>query len=138
MKYAWVKPLIDKKANSVLNGFIAIVNGPKLKPNELWFDQGRELYNKLMQKWLDDNILMCLTHSEVKSVVAERFIRTFKDKIYKKWQLMLVNLMLVMNTIILIIFLSVKNLFILIILLCLKNLNRVIKLIKYQNIFSKG
>ena len=38
-----------------------------------------------MQKWLGDNdILMYLTHNEGKSVVVERFIRTLKDKIYKK------------------------------------------------------
>ena len=37
-----------------------------------------------MQKWLNDNnILMYSTHNEVKSVVAERFIRTLKGKIYK-------------------------------------------------------
>ena len=36
-----------------------------------------------MQKWLDDNdILMYLTLSEGKSVVAERFLRTLKGKIY--------------------------------------------------------
>ena len=38
-----------------------------------------------MQKWLDDNdILMYLTHNEGKSVVAERFIKISKGKIYKK------------------------------------------------------
>ena len=38
-----------------------------------------------MQKWLDDNdILMYSTHNEGMSVVAERFIRTLKNKIYKK------------------------------------------------------
>ena len=38
-----------------------------------------------MQKWLDDNdILMYSTHNEGKSVVAERFIRTLKGRIYKK------------------------------------------------------
>ena len=38
-----------------------------------------------MQKWLDDNdILIYLTHNEAKSVVAERFMRTLKDKIYKQ------------------------------------------------------
>ena len=37
-----------------------------------------------MQKWLDDDdTLMYLTHSEGKSVVAERFLRTLKGKIYK-------------------------------------------------------
>ena len=36
-----------------------------------------------MQKWLDDNdILMYSTHNEGKSVVAERFIRTLKARIY--------------------------------------------------------
>ena len=38
-----------------------------------------------MQKRLDDNnILMYSTHNENKSVVAERFIRTFKKNISKK------------------------------------------------------
>ena len=26
-----------------------------LKPNKLWVDEGREVYNKLMQEWLDNN-----------------------------------------------------------------------------------
>ena len=38
-----------------------------------------------MQKWSNDNnISMYSTHNEGKSVVAERFIRNLKDKIYKK------------------------------------------------------
>ena len=37
------------------------------KPNKLWFDQGTDFDNKLMQKWLDDSdILMYLTYNEVK------------------------------------------------------------------------
>ena len=45
-----------------------------------------------MQEWLDDNdILMYLTHNEGKLVIAERFIRTLKAKIYKKRQLMIEN-----------------------------------------------
>ena len=37
-----------------------------------------------MQKWLDDNnILMYSTHNEGKSVVAERFLKILKGKIYK-------------------------------------------------------
>ena len=36
-----------------------------------------------MQKWLDDNdISVYSTHNEGKPVVAERFIRTLKSKIY--------------------------------------------------------
>ena len=38
-----------------------------------------------MPNWLEDNgILMYLTNKVGKSVVAERFIRTLKGKIYKK------------------------------------------------------
>ena len=40
-KYAWVKPLKDKKGKTVLNSFIKIVNESNSKPNKLWIDQGR-------------------------------------------------------------------------------------------------
>ena len=36
-----------------------------------------------MQQWLDNNVSMYLTHSEGKSIIAERFIKTLKA-IYKK------------------------------------------------------
>ena len=66
------------------------------KPNKLWVDQGRESDNKLMQKWLNDSdILMYSMYDGGKSVVAKRFIKTLKGKIYKKRQLMIVNLILV-------------------------------------------
>ena len=81
-KYA---PLKDKKGRTVLNVFVEIVNESNRKPNKLWVDQGREFYNKLMQEWLDNNdILMYSTHNEGTSVIAERFIKTLKAKIYKK------------------------------------------------------
>ena len=84
-KYGWVKHLKDKKAKTVLHGNIEIVRESKFKPNKLWFDQGKGFYDSFMQKWLDANdILMCWTHNEGKSIVAERFIRTLKSKIYKQ------------------------------------------------------
>ena len=67
------------------NAFIKIVNKSNHKPNKLWVDQERELHNKLMQEWLDNNdILMCSTNSEGKSVSNDRFIKILKAKIYKK------------------------------------------------------
>ena len=76
MKYVWAKFLKDKKCKSVLNAFIEIVNESNRKPNKLWFDQGRETYNKLMEERLDNNnILMYYTQNEGKSVIAERFIK---------------------------------------------------------------
>ena len=61
-----------------------IVNESDRKPNKFWVDQGREFYNKLMQEWLDNDILIYSTHNEGKSVTAERFIKTLKAKIHKK------------------------------------------------------
>ena len=48
-------------------------------------NQGSELYNRVfLKKWLSDNdIIMYSTFNEGKSVVAERFIRTLKNKLYK-------------------------------------------------------
>ena len=40
-KYAWVKPLKDKKAKTVLKAFIETVNESNRKPNKLWVDQGK-------------------------------------------------------------------------------------------------
>ena len=40
-KYAWVKPLKDKKGKRVLNDFMEIVNESNRKSNKLWVDQGR-------------------------------------------------------------------------------------------------
>ena len=54
------------------------------KPNKIWVDKGSEFYNISFKKWLKDNdIEMYSTNNEGKSVVAERFIRTLKTKIYK-------------------------------------------------------
>ena len=73
-----------------------IVNESNCKPKKLWVDQGREPYNKLMPEWVDNNdILMYSTHDEGKSVISERFIKVLKAQIYKKWQLIIANLILV-------------------------------------------
>ena len=82
-KYAWVKPLKDKKGKTVLNAFIGISKFNR-KPNKWLVDQGTELYNKLLQEWLDNkDILMYSTHNEGKSVIAERLIKTLKAEIDK-------------------------------------------------------
>ena len=83
-KYAWVVPLKDKTGTTIVNAFQSILNNSKRKPNEIWVDQGSEFYNNVFKKWLKENsIEIYSTHNEGKSVVAERFIRTLKNKIYK-------------------------------------------------------
>ena len=83
-KYAWVVPLKDKKGLSIVNAFQSILKRSNRKPNKILVDQGSEFYNNVFKKWLKDNgISMYSTYSEGKSVVAERFVRTLKYKIYK-------------------------------------------------------
>ena len=83
-KYAWVVPLKDKKGASIVNAFQKILEQSARKPHKIWVDKGSEFYNSYFKKWLkDNNIEMHSTNNEGKSVVAERFIRTLKNKIYK-------------------------------------------------------
>ena len=91
-KYAWVVPLKDKKVASIVNTFQKILDDSNRseakskgrKPNKIWVDKGSKFYNSSFKKWLKDkDIEMYSIHYEGKSVVAERFIRTLKTKIYK-------------------------------------------------------
>ena len=83
-KYAFVVPLKDKKGISVTNRFNKIIKQFGTKPNKIWVDQGSEFYNHVFKRWLSrNNIIMYSTYNEGKSVVAERFIRTLKNKLYK-------------------------------------------------------
>ena len=83
-KYAFVVPLKDKKGISIANAFNKIIKQSGRKPNKIWVDQGGEFYNNVFKKRLSDNeIITYSTYNEGKSVVAESFIRTLKNKLYK-------------------------------------------------------
>ena len=82
-KYAWVIPLKDKRGISIVNAFQKMISKGR-KPNKVWFDQGNEFYNDSFKDFLKmTNIKMDSTYNEGKPVVAERFIRTLKNKIFK-------------------------------------------------------
>ena len=83
-RYVWVAPLKDKRIASIVNGFQSVLKKSKRKPNKIWLDHGSEFYNKIFNNFLKNNdIEMYSTHNEGKPVVAERFIKTLKNKIYK-------------------------------------------------------
>ena len=91
-KYAWVVPLKDEKRVNIVNAFQSILKKSNKKPNKIWLDKGSEFYSNSFRKWLQENdIAMYSTHSEGKSVVTERFIRTLKDRIYKHMASILKN-----------------------------------------------
>ena len=82
-KYARVVPIKDKKGTSIVKAFKKIIS-KKRNPNKIWVDQGSEFYNQSFKDFLKINdIEMYSTFHEGKSVVAERFIRTLKNKIFK-------------------------------------------------------
>ena len=83
-KYAWVIPRTDKKGTSIVKAFKRILSNSNGKPNKIWVDQDSEFHNKSFKDFLKiNNIEMYSTYNEGKSVVAERFIRTLKNKIFK-------------------------------------------------------
>ena len=83
-KYAWVVPIKDKKGTSIVSVFKKILSDSNRKPNKIWVDLGSEFYSNPFKDVLKINsIEMYSTYNEGKSVVAERFIRTLKNKIFK-------------------------------------------------------
>ena len=82
-KYIWVVPIKDKKGISIVNGIKKIIAEGR-KPNKIWTDQGSEFYNNAFTDFLKlNNIKMYSICNERKFVVAERFIRTMKNKTSK-------------------------------------------------------
>ena len=88
-KYSWVVPLKDKKGVIIVSPFQKILDDSTelhsmRKSNQIWVGKRSEFYNISFKIWLNDNYIeMYLKHKEGKSVVAERFTRTLKTKIYK-------------------------------------------------------
>ena len=82
-KYAWVISVKDKKGVSIINAIKKLISEGR-KPNKIWVDQDSEFYNNSFKDFLEmKNIEVYSTYNEEKSVVAERFIRTLKNKIFK-------------------------------------------------------
>ena len=84
-KYSWVIPLKDKRGITIKNALQKIFKERKCK--FLWTDKGKEFYNKQVQDLLNENNikLYSTNNSEIKSAVIERFNRTFKNMMYKKF-----------------------------------------------------
>ncbi len=85
-RFAWVVPLKNKRGHTLMLAFQQIFNKSKRKPKKLWTDEGTEFYNKIFMKFLKgEGIKLYSTFNEGKAVVIERFNRTLKEKLYKKF-----------------------------------------------------
>lgn len=85
-KYAWAVPIKNKSALEVSNGFQSVLQ--KRKPLNLQTDNGKEFYNKLFAKLMDVNAINHYsTFSNLKASIVERFNRTLKTAMWKKFSL---------------------------------------------------
>jgi len=85
-KYGWAIPLKTKTGEEMVRAFKNIFKESGRIPKNIFSDKGTEYYNKTFKKFLDENkIELYSTESEVKCSVAERFNRTLKDLMYRKF-----------------------------------------------------
>ena len=83
-KYNSVVSLKGIKGITIINAFQRLLDKLSRKPKKVWEDKGSKFYNRSIKSWQQDNdVEMYSVYNEGKSVVAERFIRTSKNKIYK-------------------------------------------------------
>ena len=83
-KYAWVTSWKDKKDIAIPNGFQKILNKSRRNPNKVSLDKGSEFCNRSIKSCLKDNVIETYSiHFAGKSVIAKKFIRTLRNKIYK-------------------------------------------------------
>ena len=81
-KKAWVEPLKDKTATSLVNAFESIQHS---LPKKLQTDKGTEFLNRKFQQWLEARKVHHFTteNEDIKASIVERFNRTLKSKLWR-------------------------------------------------------
>ncbi|PFX27133.1 putative uncharacterized transposon-derived protein F54H12.3 [Stylophora pistillata] len=83
-KRAWVEPIKKKTGKTVTEAFKKIVSRAGQIPFRIQTDQGKEFFNSTIQAWCRKNENHhFVTRGDSKASIAERFIRTFKSKLYR-------------------------------------------------------
>lgn len=87
-KYLWIKPLKNKTAKIVASNFEDILTSSKRIPTNLQTDDGLEyknsIFSALMKRY---GINHYSTYSVKKAAMAERVIRTIKQKLFQQFSL---------------------------------------------------
>jgi Integrase core domain len=87
-KFVWCKPLKSKSGEEVAHAFEDILKSQRRRPLNLQTDQGREYFNVHFQKLMKQ---YCINHyntySHMKAAIAERVIRTLKERLFKYFSL---------------------------------------------------
>ena len=84
-KYTWVIPLKDKKGIAITHPFQKMLD--ESKQNKICIDKGSKFYNRSMKSFLSEQwyryVCMYSRHNERKSVIADGFMGTLKNRICK-------------------------------------------------------
>jgi hypothetical protein len=85
-KMAYARPIKNKTGPEVTKAMESILNSMGHPIHNLHVDEGKEFYNKHMKKLLADrNIHLYSTFTTKKAAICERFNRTLKNKMWKKF-----------------------------------------------------
>jgi len=85
-RYVWAKQMKDKTAKLTNKMFKELFKEVGAKPKYLWCDQGKEFYNKDVEKLLsENNIQIYSTFGDHKAALIERFNKTLKGWMYKSF-----------------------------------------------------
>ena len=84
-KFAWVVPIKNKGAESVLNAFKEILQKSTREPNFLHTDLGKEFVNSKFQRFLKEKGIEYFNtqNNEIKAAVVERLNRTIKERLWR-------------------------------------------------------
>lgn len=87
-RFAWARPMKTKTAIDTFAAFISIVSESRRQPRKIWVDQGSEFYNSVFKKWMaaqSPPVVMYSTFGESKSVIVERWNRTLKTWMWRRF-----------------------------------------------------
>lgn len=85
-RFAWIAPMKKKDADSTVEAFQKIVKEAKTTPTNFWVDEGKEFYNSKLKAYLEKHdINMYSTFGTHKSAMIERFNRTIKEKMFRRF-----------------------------------------------------
>jgi hypothetical protein len=85
-KYGWCIPLKSKKAVELIEAFENIFKSSNRVCKKIWSDHESGLYSEQFKAFCDNhNIKLYSTQSELKACIAERFVQTIKNKMWRKF-----------------------------------------------------
>ena len=86
-KYAWAIPLKNKEGSTLKKSFNDLLKKGRV-PVNLQVDKGTEFYNKNVKSLLKEyKINLYSSYSHLKALIVERFNRTLKTEMWKKFTL---------------------------------------------------